>query len=234
VPARIERLTRDHIAREALRLIDEEGLQALTMRRLATRIDVGAMSLYNHVSNKQALLADVVDAVLAEVDVPRPGDGDWREAVRAILTSARRAILRHPAAVPLLIARQPTTAAALEAMDAGIGAIIRGGFEPATAARVHRCMASYLLGYVSLELSGFLPGESAELDLPDPEQLAAAYPYLAAAAPHLTAYDADADFVAGLNALLEGLARKSSASDGALRTRQPAPSPSGAIVEPPE
>ncbi len=215
MPTRIQRLTRGHIARQGLRLIDDEGLEALTMRRLADRMEVGAMSLYNHVPNKAALHADVVDAVLTEVDVPPPAEGDWRDAVYAILASARRAILRHPAAVPLLIARQPTTAAALGPMDAGIAAIIRAGFDPPTAARVHRCLASYLLGYVSLELSGFLPSESAELDLPDPQQLAAAYPYLAAAAPHLMAYDADADFDAGLKALLEGLARDPSASDGA-------------------
>jgi AcrR family transcriptional regulator len=221
VPWRIEGLNRKHVAREALELIDEEGLSALTMRRVAERMDVGVMSLYHHVPNKEALKADVVNVILAELDVPDPGS-DWRAALHAILTSARRAILHHPAAVPLLMARQPSTAAALGAMDAGIGALIRAGFDPASAARVHRCAASYLLGYVSLELSGFLPHDSADIDLPTPEQLAADYPYLVAAAPHLLTYDADADFDAGLRALLDGLAPDPSAGDGASRERPPA------------
>jgi TetR/AcrR family transcriptional regulator, tetracycline repressor protein len=207
VPGRIEGLTRERIGREALAVIDEHGLSALTMRAVAARIGVGVMSLYHHVPNKEALLADVVDAVLAEIEMPAPQDGDWRAPLRAILNSARRALLRHRAAVPLLAARQPTTATALGAMDVGIGILIRAGFDPATAARVHRCMASYLLGYVSLELAGFLPGDPGPLELPDPEQLAASYPYLRAAAPHLVDYDADADFDAGLQALFTGLAR---------------------------
>ena len=220
MPWRIEGLSREHVAREALNLIDEEGLGALTMRRVAERMGVGVMSLYHHLPNKQALMDDVVDAILVELDVP-PHDGDWGTTLQAILASARRTILRHPAAVPLLMARQPSTTAALAAMDAGIGALIRAGFDPAGAARVHRCAASYLLGYVSLELSGFLPSDSAELGLPTPEQLAADYPYLVAASPHLLAYDADADFAAGLRALLDGLAQDTSAGDGAGRERRP-------------
>jgi TetR/AcrR family tetracycline transcriptional repressor len=207
VPWRIEGLTRERIGREALAVIDEHGLDALTMREVAARIGVGVMSLYHHVANKDALLADVADAVLSEIEIPAPQDGDWRAPLRAILTSARHALLRHPAAVPLLAARQPTTATALDAMDTGIGILIRAGFDPATAARMHRCMASYLIGYVSLELAGFLPREPGPPELPDPEQLAGSYPYLGAAAPHLVDYDADADFEAGLQALFTGLAR---------------------------
>jgi AcrR family transcriptional regulator len=208
-------LTREQIAHEALALIDEQGPGSLTMRAVAARLGVGVMSLYHHVPNKHALTADVVEAVLAEIAIPPPRDGDWREPLRAMLTSARRTLLRHPAAIPLLAARQPTTTAALAAMDAGIGTLMRAGFEAATAARIHRCVASYLLGYVSLELSGFHPGDAATLDLPDEAQLAAGYPYLTAATPHLVSYDADADFEAGLQALLTGLARESSASDRA-------------------
>jgi TetR/AcrR family transcriptional regulator, tetracycline repressor protein len=233
VPWRIEGLSRKHIAREALGLIDEEGLAALTMRRVAERMDVGVMSLYHHVPNKQALMDDVVDTILVELDVP-PREEDWRTTLHAILSSARRAILRHPAAVPLLMARQPSTAAALVAMDAGIGALLRAGFDPAGAARVHRCAAGYLLGYVSLELSGFLPHDSADLALPSPEQLAADYPSLVAATPHLLTYDADADFAAGLHALLEGLAQDPSASDGASPERPPARDWSDTVTSWPE
>jgi AcrR family transcriptional regulator len=201
-------LTRQQIAREALALIDERGLSSLTMRAVAARIGVGVMSLYHHVPNKNALTADVVEAVLAEIETPPPQDGDWREPIQAMLASARRTLLRHPAAVPLIVARQPTAGtAALGRMNAAIAILMRAGFDAPTAARIHRCLASYLLGYVSLELSGFHPAESDTLDIPDREQLATAYAYLTAAAPHLIDYDADADFEAGLQALLTGLAR---------------------------
>jgi TetR/AcrR family transcriptional regulator, tetracycline repressor protein len=202
-------LTREQIAREALALIDEQGLGALTMRAVAGRMGVGVMSLYHHVPNRKALAADVVEAVLAEIDTPRPQDGDWREPLRAMLASARRTLLRHPATLPLIVARQPTAStAALGRLNATIGILMHAGFDAATAARIHRNVSSYLLGYVSLELSDFHPGASGTLDLPDREKLAAAYPYLTAAAPHLADYDVDADFEAGLQALLTGLARR--------------------------
>jgi AcrR family transcriptional regulator len=227
-------LTREQIAREALALIDEQGPGSLTMRAVAARIGVGVMSLYHHVPSKEALTADVVEAVLAEMETPPPTDGDWREPLLAMLTSARRTLLRHPAAMPLLAARQPTTSRALGAMDFGIGILMRAGFDEPTAARIHRCVTSYVLGYVSLELSGFLPGRSASLHLPDSEQLAAAYPYLSAAAPHLVTYDADADFEAGLQALLTGLARDSSAADRTGRGHRAAAAPHAAGLAWPE
>ncbi|MGY0024566.1 TetR/AcrR family transcriptional regulator [Streptomyces sp. cg35] len=90
-------LSRDQIVVEAVRLLDEEGLEALSMRKLGTRLNAGATSLYTHVSNKDELIELVVDAIYEEVTVPalEPG-GDWRAAVIECARSLRAMILRHP------------------------------------------------------------------------------------------------------------------------------------------
>ncbi|MEV3860239.1 TetR/AcrR family transcriptional regulator C-terminal domain-containing protein [Streptomyces sp. NPDC050095] len=90
-------LSRDQIVTEAVRLLDEEGLEALSMRKLGTRLNAGATSLYTHVSNKDELIELVVDAIFAEAEVPVLAEGgDWRAALTACAQSLRTVIVRHP------------------------------------------------------------------------------------------------------------------------------------------
>ena len=96
--ARRPKLTREALAATALRLADEEGLDALSMRRLASELEVATMSLYHYVRTKDELLALVTDAVMGEVLVPPdvPFPRDWRRALRMIAMRSRAAFARHP------------------------------------------------------------------------------------------------------------------------------------------
>ncbi|MFG1710293.1 TetR/AcrR family transcriptional regulator [Nonomuraea sp. M3C6] len=90
-------LSREHIVAEAVRLLDEEGVEALSMRRLGSRLSAGATSLYRHVASKDELFELAVDEVYGELPVPAPDDtGDWRASVVHVARGLRATILRHP------------------------------------------------------------------------------------------------------------------------------------------
>ncbi|MBL7254907.1 TetR/AcrR family transcriptional regulator [Paractinoplanes lichenicola] len=100
-------LSRDQIVRAAMEILDEDGLDGLSMRRLGTKLDAGATSLYWHVAHKDELLELVVDEVLGEVYVPEPGDTSFRIGASVVANGMRAALLRHPWALSLL-GRHPT------------------------------------------------------------------------------------------------------------------------------
>ena len=86
-------LNRDRVLKAAIRLADKEGIESLSMRKLAKSLGVEAMSLYNHVANKGDLVDAMVDRVIAEIELP---DGEWEDAVRRCAISAHAAFVRHP------------------------------------------------------------------------------------------------------------------------------------------
>ncbi|HRE25778.1 MAG TPA: TetR family transcriptional regulator, partial [Anaerolineales bacterium] len=94
-------LTRDVILTAALRIVDEEGLEALSMRRVATAVGVEAMSLYNHVNDKQDLLNGLADLVLAGITPPDPSRR-WDRRLEAIAIGLYEALITHPALVVVL------------------------------------------------------------------------------------------------------------------------------------
>src|SRR3982751_4238163 len=119
-------LTRERILRSALELADDGGVQSLTMRKLAQALGFEAMSLYNHVANKDDLLDGVLDLVLAETDPPAP-DGDWDEAVRASAISIHAALRRHAWSAGLLMSGR-VRPARLRYMDSLLGRLREAGF----------------------------------------------------------------------------------------------------------
>ena len=98
------RLNRDEVLRAAVRLADEAGIEALSMRHLAQRIGVVPMALYKHVANKAELLDGMVDVIVGDIDLATPSP-DWKRAVREQVLSARRALLRHPWALQVIESR---------------------------------------------------------------------------------------------------------------------------------
>jgi AcrR family transcriptional regulator len=138
--------------RTALKLADEHGATSLTMRKLAERLGVEAMSLYHHVANKDEILDHMVDAVFGEIDLPPSGAG-WKAAMHQRAVSARAALVRHPWAVGLMETRANPGPATLRHHDAVIGCLRQGGFSIALAAHAYSLLDSYIYGFVMQELS---------------------------------------------------------------------------------
>jgi AcrR family transcriptional regulator len=205
-------LTRDLVLRTAVALADEGGVGSLTMRKLAERLGVEAMSLYHHVATKDAIFDGIVDVVFAEIELPPP-HGDWRAALRSRAISARDTLGRHPWAIGLMESRPNPGPATLRHHDAVIGCLRGGGFTVAQAAHAYSVLDSYLYGFVL---------QSTNIPLQTPEQVqevggamldllpAAEYPhFVEMLVEHALkpGYSYAAEFEYGLDLVLDAIAR---------------------------
>jgi len=189
----------------ALRLVDANGLDALTMRSLAAELRVATMSLYSHVANKDDLILGVLNLVNEEIGLPGPRTPPW-EALRTVTREFRRVALLHPNLVPLIVRRPPTGSQGLLTMEAALDALRRAGIPPALTVQAYRLSASFAIGFVSLECGGFfLP-----VDVDAGERVApidiGAIPRIIEVVPYLAEWDADAEFEKGMDAIIGVLA----------------------------
>jgi AcrR family transcriptional regulator len=146
-------LSRAEVCQEALALVDEEGLAALSMRRLGARLGVEAMSLYNHVRDKADLLDALHAAVLGEL-APARADGDWRALLTAQAGALRDALAAHPKLVPV-IATRPVRAPESQATIARAhAALCAAGFSPRDAERAIHAVGVFTLGHALSESGG--------------------------------------------------------------------------------
>src|SRR5215212_2067619 len=136
-------LSRQRIVRAALRMIDRDGVDGLSMRRLGAALGVEGMALYRHVGNKQQLLEGVVELLLEDLELPPVDSASWTEAWYAIARSYRRIARRHPGAFPLLALSPLATAARLERAQAPLGILRAAGFTERGAERAFRTLLSY-------------------------------------------------------------------------------------------
>ncbi len=205
-------LSRDRVVAAGVELADDEGIDALSMRKLAQALGVEAMSLYHHVANKDELLDGMVDVVFSEVHLPS-ADGPWLAEVRARCMSLREVLRRHAWAVGLLNSRRSPGMATLLHHDVMIGCFRAGGFSVRGAAHAFATVDSYVYGFVVQELSlPIEPGEgtselaaailaSAPMDaLPHLAEMAATY-------VSLPGYDFANEFEPGLDLIFDGLER---------------------------
>jgi AcrR family transcriptional regulator len=203
-------LNRERVLRAALVLADDGGIDGLTMRRLGERLQVEAMSLYNHIAGKDDILDGIVDLVFSEIDVPS-NIADWKTAMRQRAISARDVLMRHPWATSLMQSRTKPGPATLRHHDSVISSLRKAGFSIALAAHAFSVMDGYIYGFAlqQVNLPSHTSAESAELaenilrELPAHE-----YPYLAemivehALKP---GYDYAQEFEFGLELILDGL-----------------------------
>jgi TetR/AcrR family transcriptional regulator, tetracycline repressor protein len=154
--ARREPLTREKVLHAAMALVDEEGLDALSMRRLATALGVHAMSLYNHVSNKADLLDGVAEHVFDQVELPDP-ELAWPEQVRALALSMYRVFCRHPAVPVALVTDQanPASVRALKPFDTLAGALYQAGFNDRQARQALSAVTGLVFGSLLESTHGF-------------------------------------------------------------------------------
>lgn len=210
-------LSRHVVLRAAVALADEDGIESLSMRKLGQRLGVEAMSLYNHVRNKDDLLAGMVDFVVSEFGLPAEHP-EWRDSIRPIAEATRTTLLRHPWAAVLVQSRMTPSEVRLARADAVIGTLREAGFSIELAYKAQLAIESFVYGFVLQEVNWpFEPEEQSEVAAnlkgwaPAQE-----YPYLAEMLDSIMttrrheqggletgAYRSDFEF--GLELLLDGL-----------------------------
>jgi AcrR family transcriptional regulator len=206
-------LTRARVLRAALALADKGGLEALSMRNVGKKLGVEAMSLYNHVANKDDLVDGLIDLVFSEIEVPPPGEVDWRTAMRRRAVSVREALNRHRWAVGLMEGRLNPGPASLRNHDAVMGCLRKGGFPFRAAVHAMSVMDAYIYGFALQEksLPFDAPEEVSEVidiqreNVPEMD----AYPYLVEVAVEMAkaGYDYATEFEFGLDLILDALER---------------------------
>lgn len=150
------RLSHEAVARAALEFLDRHGLEELSMRRLATELGVGTMTLYGYFRSKDELLDAVVDAAVAERP-PVAAGGPWQERLRALMRGSREGLDRHPAIVKVRMQRPVLRPEALRFCEQTMALLAEAGLGTDDAARTFRLLFTYVLGY-----SGFSPQGSEE------------------------------------------------------------------------
>lgn len=150
--ARKAPVTREAALKAAVRIADSDGLEALSMRRLARELGCEAMSLYHHFAHKDAILDGMVEHVFEQFDAPHSGS-QWRPALRERMHSMRRALLRHPWAVRLLDSRTTPSMVTLAHHDAVLGVLRAAGFSVQLSAVAYALLDSFVYGFVMTELS---------------------------------------------------------------------------------
>lgn len=211
-------LSVDAIVEQALRIVDSEGVQAVSMRRIAAEFDTGPASLYAHVASKEALLRLVLDRILDEVEVPA-GD-DWQDVIRSLAHNARAVLQRHNDAAVLSFAHIPTGAKGLESVERVLATMLAGGVPPQVAAWSMDIISLYVAADVYegwLLQQRFDDGSGR-----DPEEIgqewvgqiarsfaevpAERYPNLVANAGAMMTGDSDDRFAFGIDMLIAGFA----------------------------
>jgi AcrR family transcriptional regulator len=203
-------LSKRRVVIEAVRLADREGVDGLSMRRLAGALGAGAMSLYHYVASKDELLDAMVDAVYEEIELP-PEESDWQSAMRQRAASARQALARHPWALGLLESRTSAGPANLRHHEAVTACLRRAGFPVLMATHANWLLDGYVYGFALQAAS--LPFDTADefADMAEdvflPQLPPDEFPYLNESAAALLAagYDPAEEFIFGLDLVLAAL-----------------------------
>lgn len=215
VPSRAPRrepLTRDRVLDAALSIIDSEGLPAISMRRLGEALGVEAMSLYNHVPNKAAVLDGVFERILAELP-PARKRSTWQASLRARALELARVLRAHPNALPLFATRPAVTPAAFEHLEWALSVLHEEGFSPEAALGAFQVMVALVVGHT---LQAFSPVPADELSHPAYAELDAdRFPRVRQLALLLPERDVERELAMGVDALLIGLDASRGAREGA-------------------
>lgn len=192
-------LTTDRLATATLVVIDRDGLDALTMRAVAKELGMATMSLYRYVTDKDELEVLVVDHVLSGVDLAVP-PGDWRERVIELLSRVRKAVVAHPATVPLLLRHRHSVSASLVQIEAMLAILADAGFAGERRVIAQRTIVAYLFGMLQNEHYGPLAG-AGTVAMATQER----FPLLAETAAVAREVTGDEEFHKGLSVVLRGL-----------------------------
>jgi AcrR family transcriptional regulator len=193
------------IVETAAELIAEEGFDALTMRRLAERCGVTAMSLYRYVQTKEDLLIILANRALADLDLPEPGTLPWQEEISVVLRSLHRLLLAHPEFVTITGAQPIDTLVAYRGMELVLGTLQREGLDDEEAVTAYDVLVSFSRGFIQQHAGrrGELPpfqrlSTMRELQAED-------FPHVVKLAGRLVTRDPDKHFEDGLKLVIRGI-----------------------------
>lgn len=207
----------DEIVTAALDLVDELGVDAFNMRALAARLDTSTATLYRHIDSKQELMVYVVDRLLDgsdSSDAPRESLS-WQDSARRRVVQLHRMLCAHPNVVPLLAAEVPIGPNGLAAREAALTEFLASGLSTELAARAYTTLAHYAIGFAAQQRIPGAPGPAEALELRgyyralDRDR----YPSTVAAASALTTVSPDAEFLEGLQFILDGIGQAITRSD---------------------
>jgi TetR/AcrR family transcriptional regulator, tetracycline repressor protein len=206
---RREPLTKERIVDAALRVMDAEGLEAVTMRRIGRELGVEAMSLYNHVEDKDDILNGVTERVMTGFDYP-PFTGDWFQDGRAMAREWRRLLGLHPSVCQLLAERHKPLEglAAFGAMDTALGLLRSAGLSDRDAAQAFNALGSYILGYVTMEQGLMLGNDedhAKQHDMAMEALQGSGLDNVVACLPHFADCSTDQQFEFGLDLIFRGI-----------------------------
>jgi AcrR family transcriptional regulator len=210
-------LSRQDVLATALRLIDADGVEALSMRRMGKALGRDPMRLYRFASSKDELLDAVVELVLGELQVPAVEDGNWEDVLRRTAHAFREIALAHPHVVPLLVTRPLATPLALRPLgtlrplEDLLELFIGAGFDARGALHAYRLYMGFLQGHVLNELQERVhdPEETDDLLRLGLHRLPAKeFPRLRSLAAELASYDGFQELEEGLDVVLGGLRRQ--------------------------
>lgn len=204
-------VTRDEVLDAAHRLARRDGIEQLSMRKLAAALGVAPNALYTYFPTKLAILDAVFDAVLGGIQVPDVDAADWREGLMALMRASRAVMLAHPELTVLFITR-PGGRNALRLGELTLQLLARGGVRDRAAVQALRALLLYTIGFTAAEApratdpSGprRLRAARERIEALDP----GAFPATRAVATHLAIHPGDVDFDAGLRWLLAGIANE--------------------------
>ena len=213
-PIRREALSRDRILRAALAIVDREGLEAISMRRVGEELGVEAMSLYNHVVNKAAILDGIFETVLTELPSAKRS-ASWQAALRDRARALRAVLRAHPNALPIFATRPAVTPASMAHVEQVLDILRTAGFSVADALSALQVLVAFVVSHTVAADSPRRPDEESH---PAYDRLGdAQFPRVREAARHLARHDLDDEFEFGLDAMLSGLQVRLSGRGAAKR-----------------
>lgn len=201
-------LTSERVLLTALQMADRDGLESLSMRRLAQELKVEAMSLYNHVASKEVILDGLVELVVSEIELPALR-GDWRVSMRKRALTAHAVLMRHPWATMLFVSRINIGPNMLRYVDQTIGCLREAGFSYPMADHAWNAVDAYVYGFTlhrlnfPLEPSEYASAASRFLPMIPVER----FPYLNGMSQEVISgrHDGIQDLALGLDLILDGL-----------------------------
>ncbi|MCW2879778.1 MAG: putative transcriptional regulator, TetR family [Sphaerisporangium sp.] len=200
-------LTRARIVAAAIDLIEREGADAISMRRIAADLGVGVMSLYNHVPNKATLLDAVAETVLSQISFTDDPSAEWTERVRIQARAFRQIAHHYPRSTMVVVSRQLNSPAGLFPVERALATLREAGFGGEDAVQILRTFIAYIIGSLLREVGvtpTFAPAHRSDIHLPDVD--VTLFPEVGTLAPILGLCDHEEAFEYGLDMLIRAIA----------------------------